>query len=210
VNLYPFLDSPGDRAEPLAQVVASCRAKCADSIELRRQILKMPGVERAARSLARCFAAGGRLYTMGNGGSATDAHDLALHFRKPQYAQARPLPAYALSEDWATVTALANDVGYERVFSRQLSALARPGDVLLGFTTSGSSANILQAFKAAHKLGVVRMALAGSGGGSLLELDLDELFLFDSHWIPRLQEAQITLAHTLWHLVQAALSSDPF
>jgi len=159
--------------------------------------------------VAARFAAGGRLYTFGNGGSSTDAAALAALFVDPGPGH-RPLPAAALTDDVATLTALANDVGFEVVFSRQLAAAARPGDVAVGLSTSGGSANVLRGFAAARERGLLTVGLAGYSGGPMAEAaargEIDHLFVMPSASVHRIQEAQTTTYHVLWELVQQALA----
>jgi D-sedoheptulose 7-phosphate isomerase len=128
----------------------------------------------------------------GNGGSATDAQDLATD------ALARGWPALALNNDAATVTAVANDVGFEQAFARQLIALGRPGDIAVAISTSGGSPNVIAAIEEAHRRGLTTVALAGYDGGRLAGLgSLDHLFVVPSDHIPRIQEAQATIYHLL-------------
>ena len=125
-------------------------------------------LDACAAALAGSFRAGGRLFTFGNGGSSTDAQAVAQLFLDPG-SGARALPAVALTDDVAVVTALSNDVGFEVVFARQLAAFARPGDVAVGLSTSGGSANVLAAFAEARRLGLVTVGFAGYDGGRMAE-----------------------------------------
>jgi D-sedoheptulose 7-phosphate isomerase len=130
--------------------------------------------------------------TMGNGGSATDAADLAADL------QAIGVPALDLAGEPSVITAIANDVGFEEVFARQLIALGRPGDVAVGITTSGRSANVLRALRQARKQGLLTIGMAGYGGGEMTrEESIDHLLITDSTYIPRIQEAQATIYHAL-------------
>jgi D-sedoheptulose 7-phosphate isomerase len=165
-----------------------------------------------ATAMAARFAAGGRLWTFGNGGSSTDAAALATLFVDPG-PDHRPLPAAALADDVATLTALANDVGFEVVFSRPL-ATTRPGDIALGLSTSGGSANVLRGFAAARERGLLTVGLAGYAGGAMAEAagrgEIEHLLVMSSASVHRIQEAQTTTYHVLWELVQRALgSSEP-
>jgi D-sedoheptulose 7-phosphate isomerase len=209
-SLYPFLYSGGtDLDAVLEQVRASTIAKAHEVIELRRRI-----ATRDAERLARCaadaaaaFAAGGRMLAFGNGGSATDAQQLATLLLYPA-GDAQPLPALALSNDTAVVTALCNDIGVDVVFARQLAALGTSNDIVVGLSTSGNSANLLRAFDAAKKLGMLTIGLAGYDGGKMAELDsIDYLFVAPSASVHRIQEAQTTVYHVWWQLVQAALAN---
>jgi D-sedoheptulose 7-phosphate isomerase len=207
-SLYPFLYAgTADLDAVLEQVRASTIAKAHEVTELRRLI-----ATRDADRLARCgeaaaaaFAAGGRLLVFGNGGSATDAQQLATLFLHPA-GEARPLPAVALSSDTAVVTALCNDIGVEVVFARQIAAFGTRNDIAVGLSTSGNSANLLRGFDAAKKLGMLTIGLAGYDGGEMAELDsIDYLFVAPSSSVHRIQEAQATVYHVWWQLVQAAL-----
>jgi D-sedoheptulose 7-phosphate isomerase len=138
------------------------------------------------------LSAGGRLLTFGNGGSATDAQDLAAD------ALARGWRALALNNDAATVTAVANDVGFDSVFARQLIALGGDGDVAVAISTSGGSPNLIAALEEAQRRGMLTVALAGHDGGRLAALDgLDHVFVVPSDHVPRIQEAQATIYHLL-------------
>jgi D-sedoheptulose 7-phosphate isomerase len=162
--------------------------------------------------MAGRFAAGARLMTFGNGGSSTDARAVASRFLVP-VPGARALPALALAEDVATLTALANDVSFDVVFARPLAALGRPGDIALGLSTSGGSANVLRGFAEAHRSGMLTVGLAGYAGGAMAEAaargEIDFLFVMPSESVHRIQEAQTSTYHVLWELVQIALAGDP-
>jgi len=211
--LYPFLEPTprGDPAALLADVTRSTREKIEEIGRLRAEVVAADAVRLAscATAVAARFAAGGRLYTFGNGGSSTDAAALAALFVDPGPGH-RPLPAAALTDDVATLTALANNVGFEVVFSRQLAAAARPGDVALGLSTSGGSANVLRGFATARERGLLTVGLAGYAGGAMAEAaargEIDHLFVMASSSVHRIQEAQTTTYHVLWELVQHALA----
>jgi D-sedoheptulose 7-phosphate isomerase len=146
---------------------------------------------------------------MGNGGSATDAQDAAADCVDPPFQEWRPLPAIALVNDIGVVTAVANDVGYENVFARQIIALGDAGDIALGITTSGSSPNVRAAFAAAKRQGLTTIALTGYGGGTLAQDgNTDFCFIARSEHIPRIQEGHATVWHTMLELVHALLG-DP-
>jgi D-sedoheptulose 7-phosphate isomerase len=207
-DLYPFLYSgTGDVEAVLAQVRQSTVDKVREIVALRASVLAADGdrVLACAREMARAFARGGRLLAFGNGGSSTDAQDLASLFLSPA-GDARPLPAFGLTNDIAVVTALSNDVGFDVVFARQLAAFGRRGDVAVGLSTSGNSANLLRAFDEAARRGMVTVGIAGYDGGKMAELDtIDHLFVVPSPSVHRVQEAQTTLYHALWELTVSAL-----
>jgi D-sedoheptulose 7-phosphate isomerase len=208
-SLYPFLyEDKTDLGSVLEQVRASTVAKAAEIIELRAAIAKQDGarLEECAQQTALRFAAGGRLFAFGNGGSATDAQQLATLFLNPP-GDATPLPAFGLANDTSVVTALANDIGVEVVFSRQLAAFGRKNDIAVGLSTSGNSANLLRAFETASQKGMLTIGLAGYDGGKLAELAaLDYLFVQPSTSIHRIQEAQTTTYQVLWELTQEGMS----
>jgi D-sedoheptulose 7-phosphate isomerase len=211
-SLYPFLYSgPGDLAGVLEQVRASTVAKIEETGELRRVIRARDGARlaRCAREAADRFAAGGRLFAFGNGGSATDAQQLATLFLHPGTG-ARPLPAFALANDTAVVTALCNDIGVEVVFARQLAAFGGRDDIAVGLSTSGNSANLLTAFDEASRRGLLTIGLAGYEGGTMAELDsIDYLFVAPSSSIHRIQEAQTTIYQVFWELTSTEVAHVP-
>jgi D-sedoheptulose 7-phosphate isomerase len=210
-SLYPFLYSGGaDLDDVLDQVRRSTVDKAAEIVELRRLTVQREGARLAdcARAMARAFAGGGRLFAMGNGGSSTDAQAVATTFLHPRPGS-RPLPALALTDDVAVVTALANDVGFEVVFARQLAAFGRPGDIAVGLSTSGNSDNLVRGFEEASRRGLLTIGLAGYEGGKMAELDtIDHLFVVPSSSVHRIQEAQTTVYHVLWELTQVALQAS--
>jgi D-sedoheptulose 7-phosphate isomerase len=207
--LYPFL---AEREDDLESVVADVRAsvemKSAEVGALRTQTLG-DGRETllaAAADLRGAFAGGGRLLALGNGGSATDAMDVVADFRAPPPASGwPPRPALDLSEDTAILTALANDIGVEAIFSRQVIAHGREGDVVLAFSTSGGSANVILALEEARRRGLRTIAFVGYDGGRILAERLaDRVVVTRSEHIPRIQEAQASAYHVLRELVEAA------
>ncbi len=207
-ELYPFLYSgTSDLEAVLADVRRSTVEKAEEIVALRQAVLAEDGerLTGCAAAMVEAFRAGGRLFTFGNGGSSTDAQDVAALFLNPG-GDARPLPALALTTDAAVVTALSNDIGFDVVFARQLEAFARPGDIALGLSTSGNSVNLIRAFEEAMRRGMLTIGLAGHTGGRLAELEgLDHLFVVPSSSVHRNQEAQTTIYHALWELTQYAL-----
>jgi D-sedoheptulose 7-phosphate isomerase len=211
-SLYPFLYAEtSDLPAVLEEVRASTVAKTAEITELRREIARRDGarIARCAREMAGRFAAGGRLFAFGNGGSATDAAQLATLFLHPG-TDAPPLPAFGLANDTSVVTALCNDIGVDVVFARQLGAFGRPGDIAVGLSTSGNSANLLRAFDEASRRGMLTIGLAGYDGGKMAELSsIDYLFVAPSASIHRIQEAQTTIYQVLWELTAQEVSHVP-
>ena len=191
--LYPFLSSsaPADIDAVLADVRSSSLRKAQDAIELRRGI-DLDAIGRCAEQVRERLERGGRLIAFGNGGSSTDAQDLAAD------ALSRGWPALALNDDVATITAVGNDVGFDNVFARQLISLARPADIAIAITTSGSSPNALAGLEEARRRTLYTIGIAGYDGGRLAELEwLDDLFTVHSDYVPRLQEAHATIYHLL-------------
>ena len=207
-SLYPFLYADSsDLSAVLEQVRASTAAKAEEILKLRRVISDRDGARLAecARLAAERFRAGGRLFAFGNGGSATDAQQLATLFLHPG-AGMPALPAFGLANDTSVVTALCNDIGVEVVFARQLAAFGGRDDIAVGLSTSGNSANLVRAFDEASRRGMLTIGLAGYEGGKMAELDsIDYLFVAPSTSIHRIQEAQTTIYQVFWELTITAL-----
>lgn len=155
----------------------------------------------AAQMVIDCYKAGGKVLLIGNGGSAADAQHIAAELVGRFKSERAALPAIALTTNTSVLTALANDYGYESVFSRQLEAFAADRDVLIAFSTSGSSANILRAVEAARSRGVPVIALTGIKGVKLAKM-ADLAIVVPSDNTPRIQEAHITIGHILCQLVE--------
>ncbi len=204
--LYPFLDEREDDLDAVvADVRASALAKAADATALRERTLERNAdvLDDAARTLRGCLDAGGQLLAAGNGGSATDAMDLVADFRKPA-AGGPARRALDLTEDAAILTAIANDIGADAMFARQVIAYGRPGDVLVTLSTSGSSLSIVAALEQARRDGLRTIALVGYDGGTVAARGLaDHVVVAPSEHIPRIQEAQASAYHVLRELVEA-------
>jgi D-sedoheptulose 7-phosphate isomerase len=153
-----------------------------------------------ARAMAAAFDAGGRLFVMGNGGSACDAQHVAVEFMHPIIEKRPPLPAQALSTDTALLTAVGNDADFSLAFAQQLRLLARRGDIALGISTSGKSANVNRGLGAARDAGLLTLGFTGRDGGRMPEL-CDFCFTVPSFSIHRIQETHATLLHVIWDLV---------
>lgn len=210
--LYPFLE--GDERDVdalLADLARSARGKAEESASLCRATVARcaSDVARAAAAMASAFRAGGRLLTFGNGGSATDAHLAAERFS----CTAPPVPglaAWCLADESAVLTALANDVGFDVVFARQLAAFGHAGDIALGFSTSGTSTDVVQAFRAARAAGMVTVGLAGYDGGAMASSgDIDHCFVVRSQSVHRIQEAQTAMVAELHRAVVRELGREP-
>lgn len=164
----------------------------------------LPMLADVTERLCAAFAAGGRLYTFGNGGSAADAQHLAAELIGRYKRDRRPLPAVALSVDPSVVTCIANDYAYEDVFARQVEGLARPGDVVAGFTTSGRSENVVRGLAAARRTGAMTVLFGGgtAGGGAAAE-HADFTLIVPSDTTARVQEMHLLLLHALSEGVDA-------
>jgi D-sedoheptulose 7-phosphate isomerase len=210
-SLYPFLYGGGERSvgAVLDEVRRSTKEKAAEIAALRRSVMEQEANKLAAcaAEMAQRFDDGGRLFSFGNGGSSTDAQEVATAFLHP--ASGRPLPALSLTSDVAVVTALSNDIGFEVVFSRQIGAFGRPRDIAFALSTSGGSANVIAALEEASRRAMLTVGLAGYSGGKMAELDaLDYLFVIPSSSVHRIQEAQTTIYHALSELTQSALAAN--
>ncbi len=207
--LYPFIE--GDETDSgtlLEDLARSAEGKWSQSSALREATLaECEGQLRAtASAMAERFQAGGRLFTFGNGGSATDAEAVAHLYTQPPWG--RPLSARSLAEDQAVMTALGNDVGFDLVFSRQLIAHGRAHDIAMGFSTSGNSENLMRAFAEARKQGMLTVGLSGYDGGRMAAegTPVAECLVVRSDSVHRIQESQAALNHALWAATQRAFS----
>jgi D-sedoheptulose 7-phosphate isomerase len=165
---------------------------------LRRFIAARSGaLEAAAEAIARSVRAGGKILLFGNGGSAAEAQHFAAELVNGMQHRGRPaIPAIALTTDTSSLTAIGNDRGFALVFSRQVEALGRPGDVAVALTTSGTSPNVVEALKTARAKGLLTVALTGQGGGEVAPL-ADHLLDVPSRSTPRVQEAHLFILHLL-------------
>ncbi len=208
--LYPFIEGDEhDAASLLADLATSAQAKWEQSSRLRVATLELldAQLEEVGAVMARCFEAGGQLFAFGNGGSATDADDVAQLFTSPPWGEA--LAARSLVTDHAVLSALSNDIGFDVVFSRQLEAHGRPGDITLGLSTSGNSENLLRAFSQAARQGITTVGLSGYDGGRMGECpELEHCMVVRSDSVHRIQETQAAVVHALWAAVQAQYRPD--
>jgi D-sedoheptulose 7-phosphate isomerase len=164
-------------------------------------------LEACVLELAGRFRDGGKLFVMGNGGSACDAAHVAVEFVHPIVEKRRALPALALTADPATITAIGNDTDFARVFVEQLELHARPADAALGISTSGASANVNRALKRAREKGLLTIGFAGRDGGRMPEV-CDHCFVVKTWSVHRVQETHTALLHLLWDEVHVALGED--
>ncbi|MBB5021142.1 D-sedoheptulose 7-phosphate isomerase [Desulfurispira natronophila] len=179
-----------------------------EQIALVRRVQEMaPDITRVAKVITHAVRQGNKVLTMGNGGSASDAMHMAgeligrFMLERPSY------PAIALCADNAAMTAIANDYGYEQVFSRQVEGLCRAGDIVFGISTSGNSLNVLLAMEEARRQGGTTISLSGRDGGKLAPLT-DYSLVVPSLQTPRIQEMHITIIHILCQLVETALQNS--
>jgi D-sedoheptulose 7-phosphate isomerase len=197
--LYPFLDErESNLDEVLEDVRRSVVMKAREVGALREQTLidNAPVLVHAAEELRASFDRGGKLLALGNGGSATDAMDVVADFR------AGGRPAIDLTEDPGILTAIANDIGVEAIFSRQVIAYGASGDAVLALSTSGNSANVIHALAEARRRDLVTIAMVGYDGGRVASEELaDHVVVTRSEHIPRIQEAQASAYHALRELV---------
>jgi len=210
--LYPFL---GSQEQGLAAVADAARGSMLQKMQevnrLRAAVAadEAGAIARVAAAVAARLRRGGQLIVFGNGGSATDANDLVADCVDPPLGLA-PIPATSLAAEPANITAIANDIGSEAIFTRQLIAQARPADVAVGISTSGGSANILAALAEARKRGLLTVGVVGYDGGRIVSERLtDEAIVVRSDYIPRIQEAQASAYHVLRRLLDASLAPDP-
>jgi D-sedoheptulose 7-phosphate isomerase len=198
--LYPFLGTEQQELSAVAdEVAASIVAKAQEDERLREAIACDQGkaIARTAGAISERVTEGGKLILFGNGGSATDANDWALDCVMPPEGY-RAVPAISLALEPANLSAIANDVGPEVVFLRQLIAHARPGDVAVGISTSGNSGNVIAALEEARTRGLGTVALVGYEGGEILRRGLaDFVLVAPSDYIPRIQEAQASIYHVI-------------
>jgi D-sedoheptulose 7-phosphate isomerase len=197
--LYPFLGGAANAPLEHTSIAASIAAKAADGEALREIVAQRQAgaIAVAARAIGERLRRGGRILTFGNGGSATDATDFALDCLDAS-GGLRPIPALSLAAEPAIITAIANDVGLELVFVRQLIAQSRPQDVAFAFSTSGGSKNVVAALAQARARGLATVALLGYDGGEIARMGLaDHTIVVESDYVPRIQEVQGAIYHVL-------------
>lgn len=211
-DLYPFLHGgKKNKADEQKALLESIRQKSQHSVECQQQFFlnNAEALVSAAQSIATCYQNKGRLFTMGNGGSSCDAAHLAVEFQHPVTAGRPSLPAMNLCMDTAMISAVSNDVGIKHIFVRQLGAHAREGDVVVGFSTSGNSANIIAGFDKAKALGMSTIGFVGSDGGTMKSSALlDHCLVVETDSIHRTQEVHVTCYHILWDLVHTLLADQ--
>lgn len=183
--------------------------KCRESAEVTEQFFRdnTPVIEEVCRRVADALRTGHQLFVMGNGGSACDAMHLAVEFVHPIIEKRRPFPAFSLANDAAFLTAVGNDTDFSQTFSEQLKLIAKPGDVALGISTSGQSANVNYGLRMAREMGLLTIGFAGKDGGRTREI-AEYCLTVPSFSIHRIQEVHTTLLHTLWDMVHVVLGAE--
>jgi D-sedoheptulose 7-phosphate isomerase len=186
-------------------IISQLRAHCEVMALIERDLT--PRIAEVVDLLAGAFRAGNKLLVMGNGGSAADAQHLAAEIVGRFKMERRALPAIALTTDSSILTAIGNDYGFDAVFTRQIEALAAPGDVVIGISTSGTSRNVSAALKLARTRGCRTVGLLGRDGGAIADL-VDLPLVVPSCETPRIQEGHITIIHIICDLLEQELFGD--
>src|SRR5215475_3478168 len=183
--------------------------KVRESADVKQQFFEKNAGQIAAlcQSMAQRFLQGRKLFVMGNGGSACDALHVAVEFKHPIIEKRRPLPAEALMNDLATVSAISNDVDFTRVFVNQLRLLGQTGDMALAISTSGKSPNLIYALETARNRGMMTIAFSGKDGGRFPDV-AEYCFTVPSYSIHRIQEVHATLIHILWDMIHIAIGEE--
>ncbi len=208
--LYPFLHGDEkDSASENTVLLESVRQKSQHSLDEKQRFFadNSQALVDAARAIADVYRRRGRMFTQGNGGSSCDAAHFAVEFQHPVTAGRPALPAINLCVDTAMLSAVGNDVGIQHVFSRQLDAHARTEDGLVGFSTSGNSANVIAGFRKAKELGMTTIGFCGGDGGEMLSSGLvDHCLVVETDSIHRVQEVHVACYHIVWDLVHTLLA----
>lgn len=208
--LYPFLHGKEQDSTAVdASLLHSIEEKARESRETNANFFAEQATVLlgAAKALAAVYRCGGRMFTMGNGGSSCDASHVAVEFLHPITAGRPALAAINLTADVSMNFAVANDVGFEHVFVRQLIAHAREGDGLIGLSTSGNSANLIAAFVKAREMGLTTIGFSGGDGGKMTNV-CDHCLVVPTMSVHRIQECHVAAYHILWDLVHTLLAGD--
>lgn len=211
-ELYPFLHGKQqDPAKLNASLLYSVEEKARNSRDTNARFFsdQAPTLVAAAHALADVYRRGGRMFSMGNGGSSCDASHVAVEFVHPITAGRPALAAINLVADIAMISAVGNDVGFDHVFVRQIIAQGKAGDALIGMSTSGNSANLISAFAKAKQIGIATIGLAGGDGGKMKTAEVvDHCLIVPTTSIHRIQECHVAAYHILWDLVHTLLADD--
>jgi D-sedoheptulose 7-phosphate isomerase len=209
---YPFLHEDDRKPQELIEGLRfSLMEKARESAEVKTRFFESnkDAILQASLAMAKAFHRGRKMLVCGNGGSATDAEHIAVEFMHPITVGRKALPAIALTNDMAMVTAVSNDVGFRDAFSRQVIALATEGDILLALSTSGNSENLTNAIETARRLGLLTIGFAGGDGGRMAEMcargQLDFCLTVPTPSIHRIQETHVILYHAMWDMVHEFL-----
>ena len=183
--------------------------KCAESVEVKQKFFEgyADQIGELSQRMAASFRQGGKLWVMGNGGSACDAQHVAVEFIHPILAKRRALPALDLVSQTAVVTAISNDKDFAKVFVDQLALWGQAGDMVLALSSSGHSPNLLYALEMARARGMLTIGFSGKDGGRMREA-AEYCFIVPSFSIHRIQESHVALLHILWDLTHVALGED--
>jgi len=192
----------------VAESPAGIESEIRESIAVQEQLIGSAQlIADAARLIIATMRNGGKLIVFGNGGSAADAQHLSAELVGRYRQDRKAFPAIALTTDSSAMTSISNDYGFDAIFSRQLEALGKPGDVVVAISTSGNSPNVLQALATAKKIGIASIALTGKSGGKLRN-SVDVCLCVPSDSTPRIQEAHGLVIHILSGLIETALTSE--
>ncbi len=209
-SLYPFLhERKKDPASENEALLESVKQKAQHSVDVKQAFFaaNAQALVDAAQTVANSYRQGGKLLSMGNGGSSCDASHIAVEFQHPITAGRPSLPAFNMNNDIAVFSAVANDVGIQHVFARQIEAHGKANDCVIGFSTSGNSANLLAGFRKAHDMGLSTIGFAGGNGGEMLSGGLlDHCLVVDTDSIHRVQEVHVACYHILWDLTHTLLA----
>jgi D-sedoheptulose 7-phosphate isomerase len=191
------------------EFLAEIAREIEESVAVKQQLLtSMPQlIADAARLIITSLGRGGKLIVFGNGGSAADAQHLSAELVGRYRQDRKAFPAIALTTDTSALTSISNDYGFDAIFSRQIEAIGKPGDVVVAISTSGNSPNVLQALATAKKLGIASIGLTGKSGGKLRS-SVDVCLSVPSDSTPRIQEAHGLVIHILSGLIESALTSE--
>lgn len=183
--------------------------KCGESVEVKQKFFNTYAdrIGELSQLMAHRFARGGKLWVMGNGGSACDAQHIAVEFIHPILEKRKPLPALDLVSQAAVVTAISNDKDFAKVFVDQLDLWGTPGDMALGLSTSGHSPNLVYALEQARERGMLTIGFSGKDGGRIQDV-AEYCFTVPSFSIHRIQESHVALLHILWDLTHVALGEE--
>jgi D-sedoheptulose 7-phosphate isomerase len=211
-TLYPFLHGAAQEPKKLdAALLRSIEDKARDSRETNAAFFgaQAPILVEAAKTIAQVYRGGGRLFSMGNGGSSCDASHIAVEFLHPITAGRPALAAINLVADIAMISAVGNDVGFDQVFVRQIIAQGTARDGLIGISTSGNSGNLISAFTKAKEMGLATIGLSGGDGGKMKTSGVvDHCLVVPTTSIHRIQECHVAAYHILWDLVHTLLADD--